>query len=965
MRIKQIHIVTDGDLVDLKVESLDDTLNVIQTSIDGDRDLGAEFQTSLSDVLHGKSRFTGTGNRSTANVTLQMGNSRFVRHLDRSHAHTRRWSQPLPRVTTQPRVTKQPLVTNQHAKALIALQPQTSQLRDSRVNDQDLGISKQSDRWNNFLSKTESLICGTDTPLASRVIQSYIFLTESSNSELRSELKSASDNPPAFKPSKHQSFGNSIARGKRCLLRARISEIETELAELARHQTNLPALLARRTHLGKRLQQPAPPPKTISLSRQNELLKERKAITEQHDLLVEQQQKTRQHLADIELDLQDYRPERNQETQHSESNIATDYQQLCMIRDRVIHDLTKLDRQCGLLLSEIKTINRRLEQATSHPHKIDTESSKHSIEQRSLELEMRRINGKIQCVERINWLEQRRLHLQEQLDSEGHTEPLHDLLEKANSWHKKLTGKTEGILALQASKTQNEKLNSGNELIVHINGQPEATATMTARYLACLAFRLAAAELLVDQIVSIPLIVRVPDWEQSKDLAPSTHTYLVDALKEYSRLHGQVILLTRHSQVTSTFTSAGAKSHHLNSTSYTTIDKNQHPLKSDDKANGGPPSNCDPPRALNESEQIPIDPTTTEDRLTDDQTSITSRPITLKLSTSIDQAKLLANHLTEILKQSGISTIGQLIETTDAALAEILIKQKLADHEIALGDAKQARAICKLAVTSTAINYFDAKVLVGAGINEPEELKACPAGELMLRTEKFLVTRKGQECLSSATASEISRLLTWLAAAHLSVHESLMPDKNPTPAQAPSTTPQLAVIAQRFNAESINKTARDNQGDATHREQEVVMGIPPTTRIDQCPLIDRNTAQRLMDAGYHDVQALTRANPELIVNELGSPRINPRDITLWQCQIRLTTEVPNLSSQQAKLLSHCEFTSLESIASTAPKDLHKTLCEYLKSGRGKRKFRGMKPPSTETVIAWTESCKSDHHRNAA
>ena len=298
-------------------------------------------------------------------------------------------------------------------------------------------------------------------------------------------------------------------------------------------------------------------------------------------------------------------------------------------------------------------------------------------------------------------------------------------------------------------------------------------------------------------------------------------------------------------------------------------------------------------------------------------------------------------------------------------MTDIFVEQKPAEKKNALCDTKHARAICKLALTSPAINCFDAKVLIGAGINEPEELKSCAAGELMLRTEKFLVTRKGQECLSSATASEISRLLTWLAAAHLSVHESLMTDDNLPPAEAPSTAPQLAVIAQRFNAEPIKKTASENRGHVTNREQAVSKGISPTTRIDQCPLIDRDTAQRLMEAGYHDVQGFTRANPELIVNELGSPRINPRDISLLQCQIGLATEIPTLSSQLAKLLSHCEFTSMESIASTDPIALHKTLSDFLKSGRGKRKFRGLKAPSIETVVEWTESCKSHHHRNAA
>ncbi len=943
MRIKQIHIVTDGDLVNLQIESLSDSLNVIQTTLGNDRDVSAEFQASLSDILHGKGRLTGSQDRSTASVTFEIGNSSIVRHLDRNHAHTRRWS------------TLQNLVDEKSVEKT----PPPNAIIDSKVINKKRNVPTLPRLWQTFLSNAESLICGTDAPLVTRLLESYTRLIESSESFSASEVQLTRDDDLAPQPSKSQATGNSISRGKCCLLRARISEIETEMAELSRHQTNLPALLARRTHLSKRLKQPAPPLKTLSSSRESELLKEKQTLTDEHTILVEQQQRTRQHIADIELDLQACRPQRRGlEANHSRLGIAEDYQQLCVIRDRAIHDLTRLDRQCLKAQTEIRKINRRLDQATAKLRQTDTPSSKYSVEHRSLQTEIRRINGQIQCIERINWLEERRLNLQEQIDAEERSEPLNDLLEKANFWYRKLSDQNEGTLHLQPSSTHRNNGRPEKSLTVCIDRQPEARLTIFERHVASLACRLAVAEQLSNKTSSAPIIVRIPELKNSLTQDLSVHRHVANTLAEYSRLHGQIIVLTGDSQVASIFSDAGAKSHLATSTVDTDI--NQHSIREKNpiKTTG------EPPRTIQASaEDEPHHPAAAREVI-EEQTPIASKNNVIELSTNLDQVKLLATTLSASLSKFGITTIKNLIDTTDEQLAEIFT-----DRASEQSDIQQARSICELACSSPAITWFDATLLVGAGISSPAELQSCPAAELMLRTEEFLLTRKGQECLDHATASEISRLLTWLAAAHLSEHESGIhsdvSDSAPSPSEPLSAPPQLNIIAQRYEMVHLDKDAMNLDRQATGKQPEVSNAISLTTRVEQCPLIDQRTAKRLMEVGYQDLGSLMNVDPNLIADELGSPRINPKDIALWQSQIRLASQIPNLTAKQAKLLSHCEFDSIESVAAIQPNAIQKKLADYLRSGRGKRKFRGMKPPSAATVIEWTETCKSRTHRNAA
>ena len=91
---------------------------------------------------------------------------------------------------------------------------------------------------------------------------------------------------------------------------------------------------------------------------------------------------------------------------------------------------------------------------------------------------------------------------------------------------------------------------------------------------------------------------------------------------------------------------------------------------------------------------------------------------------------------------------------------------------------QEYKAICSLLCNDSKLSLFDARILAGAGIQCSEQLKDCQPLDLLTRTETFLLTPEGQECLTKGSTDEICRMLTWLAAVHLSSIAQAEPAKS-------------------------------------------------------------------------------------------------------------------------------------------------------------------------------------------
>ena len=110
---------------------------------------------------------------------------------------------------------------------------------------------------------------------------------------------------------------------------------------------------------------------------------------------------------------------------------------------------------------------------------------------------------------------------------------------------------------------------------------------------------------------------------------------------------------------------------------------------------------------------------------------------------------------------------------------------------------------------------------------------------------------------------------------------------------------------------------------------------------------------------------LLESDPSYLADESGTPKLNPRSISLCQDQIRLVFHVPDLPAELARLLAISGFHSPDAIAMAGPETIEASIKEYWMSNRGKRQFRVTSPPTREQLERWVDSCRNPIQRSAA
>ena len=136
-------------------------------------------------------------------------------------------------------------------------------------------------------------------------------------------------------------------------------------------------------------------------------------------------------------------------------------------------------------------------------------------------------------------------------------------------------------------------------------------------------------------------------------------------------------------------------------------------------------------------------------------------PFFLTVDSPIDQAPSIDAVAAARLRGLSITHVTHLMQQDSNRLSDSL---GLADV-----DARTIRrwqAECRLACRVPHLRGFDARVLVGCGIQTPSELASIHPVELLQRVESFLATDRGQQLLLSGSSHELSRLTTWIATAN-------------------------------------------------------------------------------------------------------------------------------------------------------------------------------------------------------
>ncbi|MEL7336270.1 MAG: DUF4332 domain-containing protein, partial [Planctomycetota bacterium] len=137
----------------------------------------------------------------------------------------------------------------------------------------------------------------------------------------------------------------------------------------------------------------------------------------------------------------------------------------------------------------------------------------------------------------------------------------------------------------------------------------------------------------------------------------------------------------------------------------------------------------------------------------------------LTADSPIDHAPSIDAVAAARLRGVGINRIGQLVHADAEALA---LQMRLADVDaIAVGRWQdEAQLMCDV----PRLRSFDARVMVGCGIESAGELASIDTADLLRRVEAFISTSRGRQVLRTGSSYELSRLTSWIAAANAGEH---------------------------------------------------------------------------------------------------------------------------------------------------------------------------------------------------
>ena len=920
MRIEHIQVKAHGVLKDLDLGPVGNTLSVIQTASEGNVNKAVELQKLLFNLITEQEHYLGSHTNTLASVTLTDQDHTYHQHLECNTTQTKRWH-------TNPASEKP--------------------IRDQQNDSKSI--------WMEICRHSDTLICGTRSDSLSPIIESYRSIWRVIDHSDQTTLGTIRVGIGQTQTE------SSLTKGKRWLLHARLAEVEQETSELLGQQTNLPALLARRNHLAKRLTEPSPCMKIMSETRSLEISKQIQEYQEQHALICAQNEKSRQQIANIELDLAHCRPAPDASSMRQHAGQLSDYQQLCDTRNHMLHELEKSERRRVEIERNLLHISRRQDQQNyAHQNRLGMHPEELE-ERRSIESEIRRINQQIQCNERLAWLEERKTNYLEQIAQVNNEESSKDhLMQAAQNWFRSLSENQEAKLTWTSTEKTSQQSSRADtpRYVVTINGQWEKNATQSERQLSHLALRLAAAEHLQNKSIQFPLIValcREDAWVCQG---------VFRTIATYSNQDRQLIILTDNAKTAQAIQSEGAQC-----------------LRAEtDEAEKTADSNRETKAQASTTNATQKDPDTSAIAPSHDEPATDKHTSDLQSASCVSQIPGISKKVSDLLNEKQIATIEDLLIIDDGELLEI------ADQDTDVhATLRRVKSICDLLCKVSNLGFFDATILIGAGIHSADDLSHCEPAQLLIRTEQFLLTPEGQSALNKGTAPEISRLLTWLAAAHLkscqdtdqtahsmeskieSARLSVSPSTNSRSGRSQSQDEPVAITKQISGATNANSglTETNETTSDSSSSGDDTSSLDQDTELVKCAFLDSQSAQRLSDLGHARIGQFLSADPRTLSDELGSPKLNPKDIHAWQKQINLALHIPTLTPPESRLLVIAGVDSPQALSAASSIGLREQLERFANSSRGKRKLRSIKIPSTEVISEWIASCKPTSQQQAA
>lgn len=135
--------------------------------------------------------------------------------------------------------------------------------------------------------------------------------------------------------------------------------------------------------------------------------------------------------------------------------------------------------------------------------------------------------------------------------------------------------------------------------------------------------------------------------------------------------------------------------------------------------------------------------------------------------------------------------------------------------------------------------------------------------------------------------------------------------------------------------------------------------------IVDAPSIGPKTATRFNAIGIHKVKDFLSISPESAATQINIRHINARTIRDWQSQAELACAIPDITSLAAQLLVAVGVRDVEQLTNADPDTLINLIEEYCETAEGQRTLRDATPPTRDDIEEWIEAAHEVGEREAA
>lgn len=341
----------------------------------------------------------------------------------------------------------------------------------------------------------------------------------------------------------------------------------------------------------------------------------------------------------------------------------------------------------------------------------------------------------------------------------------------------------------------------------------------------------------------------------------------------------------------------------------------------------------------------------------------TRLPMIISEATSLYDLDLIERDALAILSENHILTVGDLLDLEPEELSAALTSRGITAQRV---DRWQSQAWILCCVPG--LRPYDARLLVGSGITEPEMLDELDAHDVLDRLEGYLATGEGQRVMRSGTDYELARVNSWMRS---------LRDNRSSWRSGHSREGRSRYQRRRrsrsydYPSDSYVRPEHDYAANGQvrlHKEREDDDGRPQLVfhlnledDLERAPSIGPRMAERFAKLGIHTVQQFLAGEVNDMARRLDHRRVDEKTLVDWQHQARLVCRIPNLRGHDAQLLVACDIIDPETLLRMKADDLYAIVVPFAETREGQKILRSSKSPDMDEINDWIRWAKQ--HRS--